>query len=180
MNRALGHDVGAKLTPTFVEDTAAKTGLSERTIDRDINRAQHIVPEVREEIRAMPEIADSGVELDALAKASPAQQAEAVKAVKTGKAKNVRSAMPRMPGQSTIKAASKPKPSGLGSPREKWIEATSEAYKAPSSELYEHLVTTRQLIADAKHLGEISPEKRKQLAQAFTDVLLTGSGRLRI
>jgi ParB family transcriptional regulator, chromosome partitioning protein len=93
MNQALGHDVGAKLAPTFVEDTAAKTGLSERTIARAVHRAERIGPEVRDEIKSMPEIADSGVELDALAKAPSDRQAAAVAAVKAGHAKGVRDAL---------------------------------------------------------------------------------------
>ena len=61
MNQALGHDVSANLAPTFVADAATKTGVAERTIQRDIHRAEHITPEVREEIRDMP-IADCGTE----------------------------------------------------------------------------------------------------------------------
>jgi hypothetical protein len=40
----------------------------------------------------MPKIADSGVELDALASLDPQQQKQAVKMVETGKAKTVREA----------------------------------------------------------------------------------------
>jgi hypothetical protein len=46
MNQALGHDVSANLAPTFVADTAAKTGLSERTIQQSIHRAEKIAPQV--------------------------------------------------------------------------------------------------------------------------------------
>jgi len=90
MHRALGRDVGDKLAPTFVRDTAAKTGLSERTIERAVSRAEKIAPEIRDEISEMPGIADRGVELDALAKLSHSEQAAAVSAVKSGEAKSVR------------------------------------------------------------------------------------------
>lgn len=40
--------------PSFVEDTTAKTGLSERTVQQAIHRAEAIAPEVREQIRDMP------------------------------------------------------------------------------------------------------------------------------
>lgn len=80
--------------PSFVEDTAAKTGLSERTIRQAIHRAEAIAPEVREEIQDVPEIADSGVELDALARLPEPEQARAVEAVKSGKARTIREALP--------------------------------------------------------------------------------------
>jgi len=76
-------------SPSFVADTAAKTGLSERSIRRDVQRTGNIAPEVRDEIRATP-IADKGVELDALARLTPEKQTEAVAAVKSGDAKNIR------------------------------------------------------------------------------------------
>jgi len=78
---------------SFTADTATKTGLSERTIQQSIYRAEHIAPEVRDVIRDMPQIADKGVELDQLARATPEQQATAVSAVKRGEAPDVRAAL---------------------------------------------------------------------------------------
>jgi len=75
---------------SFTADTATKTGLSERTIQQSIHRAEHIAPEVRDAIRDMPEIANKGVELDALAQMSPDRQATAVATVKSGDAPNIR------------------------------------------------------------------------------------------
>jgi hypothetical protein len=106
MNQALGNDVGAKLSSTasdrvadkmsvtsFATDTAANTGFNERTVRRSIHRAENIAPEVRNEIRNMREIANSGVELDALANVSPEEQRAAVDDVKQGKAKTIREAL---------------------------------------------------------------------------------------
>jgi sugar diacid utilization regulator len=68
MNQALGHNVATNfVAASFVADTAEKTGLHENTIRTSIRRAENITAEVRDAIRDMPEIANSGVELDALA-----------------------------------------------------------------------------------------------------------------
>jgi hypothetical protein len=40
MNTSLGHDVSAKLAPTFTTDTAKKTGQSERAVQRDASRGE--------------------------------------------------------------------------------------------------------------------------------------------
>jgi len=87
--RSMGLVANLATSPSFVADTAAKTGLSERSIRRDVQRTGNIAPEVRDEIRATP-IADKGVELDALARLTPEKQTEAVAAVKSGDAKNIR------------------------------------------------------------------------------------------
>jgi ParB family chromosome partitioning protein len=58
MHRALGHDVGATVAPTFTEDAACKTGLSQRTVKEDIQIATRILPEVRDILRNT-ELADS-------------------------------------------------------------------------------------------------------------------------
>jgi ParB-like chromosome segregation protein Spo0J len=88
-----GHKTVAESAPvSFTADTATKTGLSERTIQQSIRRAENIVPQVRDVIRDMPEIADKGVELDALAKVPPERQAAVVATVKSGDAPNVRAA----------------------------------------------------------------------------------------
>jgi predicted DNA-binding protein (UPF0251 family) len=58
MNRALGYDVAVLGTATFTEDTAQKTGLAQRTIQRDIQIATRILPEVRDALRNT-ELADS-------------------------------------------------------------------------------------------------------------------------
>lgn len=50
----------------FSQDTAAKTGIAARTIRQSIRRAVEIDAKVRDRIREIPEIADSGVELAAL------------------------------------------------------------------------------------------------------------------
>jgi ParB family chromosome partitioning protein len=87
--------------PSFIDDTAEKTGMSRTDVARSAHRADAIDPEVKDAIRDMPEIADRGVELDALAEAEPEDQKAAVEAVKSGKARTVREA---------IKGARKRKP----------------------------------------------------------------------
>jgi hypothetical protein len=71
-------------------------GIERNEAQRAAKRVNRIPLEIRNEIRAMPSIANSGVELDALANASLEQQAAAVTAVKTGKAKAVRAALAQL------------------------------------------------------------------------------------
>lgn len=65
-------------TPSFVDDTSEKTGLSERAVRKSLHRAEAIAPEVKEAIQEMPEIADTGAELDALAALPEDEQVRAV------------------------------------------------------------------------------------------------------
>jgi hypothetical protein len=46
MNRSVGNNVSANLAPTFTDDTASKTGMSERAIDRAVRRGDRIAPDV--------------------------------------------------------------------------------------------------------------------------------------
>jgi hypothetical protein len=78
--------------PAFSEDTANKIGIDKRTVQRSIRRAEKIDEKVRDRIRDTPEIADSGVELDALAQLAPDQQGKAVALVKKGNATSIRHA----------------------------------------------------------------------------------------
>lgn len=65
---------------SFVDQTAEATGLSKSTIKQSVKRAKSISPEVRDDIRDMPEIADKGVELEALAKTNQRATLDAAKA----------------------------------------------------------------------------------------------------
>jgi ParB/RepB/Spo0J family partition protein len=78
--------------PCFVDDTAAKTGMARTVIAEAIHRAEKIDEPVKQAIADMPEIADNGQELDALAAVEPEEQKKAVEAVKSGRAKNIREA----------------------------------------------------------------------------------------
>jgi len=77
---------------SFAADTAEKIGTTARDIRRSIHRATKIDPAVRDRIRHKPEIADSGVELDALASLKPGQQGDAVSLVEIGRAADIRDA----------------------------------------------------------------------------------------
>ena len=82
----------AEQAPSFVQDTAEKAGMCERAIRQSVHWADAITPAAKEAIRDMPAIADSGVELDALAAVEPKHQEAVVESVRTGKARNVREA----------------------------------------------------------------------------------------
>jgi len=91
---------------SFVADTASKTGFSKSTISHSVRRAKAIAPEVREAIRSMPEVTDSGVELDALAAVEPGEQWAAVEAVKSGHAFSMREAIKEATARNSKRARS--------------------------------------------------------------------------
>ena len=82
----------------FVTDTAKKTGKSKRSVERDKARGEKIAPDVQKAIEGTA-IENSGVQLDALAKATHDEQREAVKAVNLGDAKDVREVLPEAKGK---------------------------------------------------------------------------------
>lgn len=79
-------------TPSFAEDTQAKTGIDKRTVQRSTRRAKEIATDVRDRIRENEDIADSGVELDALAGMKEGEQRKAVALVEAGQADSIRHA----------------------------------------------------------------------------------------
>ncbi len=52
MNKAKGNGVSAETAPTFAQNTAAKTNLSKRTIQEDVQIANRIAEPVRNAIHA--------------------------------------------------------------------------------------------------------------------------------
>ena len=76
-----------------IRAAARQLGIDRNEAQRAMKRVENIAPEIRDEIREMPTIADKGVELDALAKATPEQQSAAIAAVKAGEADSVRQAL---------------------------------------------------------------------------------------
>src|SRR5204863_9037507 len=77
---------------SFADDTADKTGVTDRAIRQSIRRVVKIDEKVRDRIRDIADIADSGVELDALAQMEPREQRKAVSLVESGKAAGIREA----------------------------------------------------------------------------------------
>jgi len=73
-----------------VRAAARELGISQTDARRAVYRVHRIAPAVREALRDMPQIADNGAELDALATLPAEQQAAAVAAVNSGGAPNVR------------------------------------------------------------------------------------------
>lgn len=117
---------------SFVKDTAEKTGMSERAIRQSIERAKTIDDSVKETIRDIPEIADKGVELDALAAVEPEDQKAAVEAVKSGKARNVREATN---GAKKRKRKTKPAPSDQEIVRRAMVAAVKHCQKKTGQRL---------------------------------------------
>src|SRR5690606_2083086 len=75
--------------PSFAADTAAKTGLDERTIRRDVKIAEDLPKDVRDLVRNTPV---SKTDLQKLASMSEAEQRRVAKKVAAGDAKAVRNA----------------------------------------------------------------------------------------
>lgn len=78
--------------PSFADDVSEKVGISARDIRRSIRRVEKIDAKVRDRIRDLPEIADSGVELDALAAMDDAHQRKAVAMIEAGSVGSIREA----------------------------------------------------------------------------------------
>ncbi len=81
-----------------MKETAKITGRSKASVERDKYRGEKIAKDVQKDIEGTA-IADSGVQLDALAAADPEDQREAVKAVNLGDAKDVREVLPEAKGK---------------------------------------------------------------------------------
>jgi ParB family chromosome partitioning protein len=77
-------------SPSFVDDTAKKTGMSPTVIRDAIRVVNRIDAGVRGEIAVMPEIADNKSVLAAIAKLSPSEQVAFVAAARQGGLKAVR------------------------------------------------------------------------------------------
>ena len=83
------HEIG------FATDTAGRTGLTKRHINRSIRRAERIADDVREAIRLSPSFRKA-VELDALADLSHEDQRRAVHLVARDEARSFREAKERL------------------------------------------------------------------------------------
>ncbi len=77
-NRKLGHDVSAESAPTFVQDTAEKTGMGTRIIHQNIARGEKAIPEVKDAWER-GDIGDTQV--DELIKVAPEEQKKILPAV---------------------------------------------------------------------------------------------------
>jgi len=77
--------------PSFATDTAARTGLTPRTIQQDVQIATRIAPEVRDAIRDTP-LADSKRDLLDLARMEPEQQRQVAEKLLRGEASKVKMA----------------------------------------------------------------------------------------
>jgi len=77
MNRKLGNDVDEVISPTFVQDTAAKTKASERTVQQNVQISANIAPAVKETIRQTG-IPFNKTNLLKLSRVKPDKQAEEV------------------------------------------------------------------------------------------------------
>lgn len=78
-------------TVSFSQDTAAKTGQSERTIQRDVRIAQHIAEDVKDAIRDT-KIADSKTDLLELARLPEDDQRQVAEKIARGEATKVKEA----------------------------------------------------------------------------------------
>jgi ParB family chromosome partitioning protein len=75
-------DAGDGHYRSFTEDTAAKTGVSRRTVERDARRGANIAPDVLQVVEGT--YFDQGRRLDALARLPPDEQREIARLVEQG------------------------------------------------------------------------------------------------
>ncbi len=80
---------------SFVDDTSTKTGKSKRGIERAVQIAEGIAPEVRDAIRDSP-LADRVVDLVSLSQVDPKAQAKVAARVVEGGARNVADAVEQL------------------------------------------------------------------------------------
>lgn len=78
----------AERISAFTDDTAAKTGVTARTVRQEVQIATAIVPEVRDALRETP-IADAKTDLLRLARMAPDQQRQVAHSITTGQARTV-------------------------------------------------------------------------------------------
>lgn len=90
-NAAQGKEHASEII-SFATDTAAKTGLTPRSIQQEVQIAKNIAPEVKESIRETP-IADRKTDLLQLARMEPEQQKQIISHVSSGAAKTVSQAV---------------------------------------------------------------------------------------
>lgn len=93
------------LVPAFAQDAAAKTGKSERTIQRAVSVANAIPEPVRDAIRETP-TADKQSELLKLARMPEAEQQAVVEKIVAGEAKTVKDAVRAVGREETEQRAS--------------------------------------------------------------------------
>ena len=85
-------EVSTPKVPTFVQDTAQKLGVSERTARRLVQIDSGLLPEVKDQIRRTP-IADNESELLNLARLEPREQQSVADVLASGEAKTVKDAV---------------------------------------------------------------------------------------
>jgi ParB family transcriptional regulator, chromosome partitioning protein len=108
-NRVQGkgpQDVGDKKPPTFTEDTAAKTGLSRRTIERKVEIGEKLNPQAVELLTGSP-AEDCRAELVALAKMPREEQVKVAAKIKAGEIKSVRAEKDAPAKQQKVRAGLK-------------------------------------------------------------------------
>lgn len=92
------------LVPAFAQDAAAKTGKSERTVQRAVHVAEHIPEPVRDAIRETP-TADKQSELLKLARMPEAEQQAVAEKLASGSAKTVKDAAREVSREETERRA---------------------------------------------------------------------------
>jgi len=158
-----GDATAESATASFGVATAEKMGVADRTIRQSIRRVVKIDEKVRDLIRDNPEIADRGVELDALAQMEPEQQKRAVDLVKAGHAAGIRAAKKLM----------EPKPQS----EEAHLRALRERHRfpTPSSPPPDDVDKLKQVLmvarGDPKRIANRSIEERVALARTCLAIL---------
>ena len=113
--------------------------MSRTVIAEAIHRAESIAEPVKEMIAHMPEVADNGQELDALAAVTDEEQRKAIEAVKSGRAKTIREATKGAKPRKPRKREPKPVPTDV----EVWRKEIAKAVKRYEKTTGRHVAETK-------------------------------------
>ncbi|WP_334128246.1 ParB N-terminal domain-containing protein [Sneathiella sp.] len=113
---------------SFAQNTAERIGLTPRSIQMYVRRAKRISPDVREKI-ATSWIADSGKELDALAKLEPSEQMAVVTAMlgEENPPKSVKAALQIIRGEEPETLS--PEEQQMANLQKAWVKASGKVQR---------------------------------------------------
>lgn len=101
----------AEIISTFADDTAAKTGVTARTVRQEVQIAEKILPEVKDAIRGT-ELADSKTDLLQLARLKPDEQRAVAETLKSEPVETVKQAIRQVRHEQRIQTFVEPAPLG--------------------------------------------------------------------
>ena len=141
--------------PSFVADTAAKTGRSKRTVQRDTATGERLSAQAANILRDTP-IAESKTQVQALASLPKSEQVEVARAIKRGEAESVPEAVASLAAEND-----EPEPCGA------ILQAINTDKIKPTRDQYAALAAMDE--ADQEAILEAVVAERQSLRAAITE-----------